>query len=486
MNKLDLIRAYLAGELRARRLQSGGRLPGCRQLAASLGVNKLTVNKAYRVFESEQLVYSVPRGGFYIVDTEGWEDAAGESAAGAGPSPEAGARAGVGAGAWDSAAAAASRAPLDCRSLVPEARLVPFKEFTHVMNRAVEQFRSRLFGYEQAAGFPGLLETLQADLARDDIYAHPTQLVVTNGAQQALWLVLQVLFSGAARKLLVEAPTYSLLLEAADQLRIPVVGIARGPDGLDFRLLSQLFRSGEYAAFYVIPRHHNPTGYSLTEGAKKRLAALAADSSVVLIEDDYLAGLGSGKGELPLHYHDRSKATIHIRSFSKTFMPGIRTGLAIVPEALVEPVLHLKRLHDLNTSSLPQAALGLFIGSGLYRRHLARISQAYDRKLALAREIFAALAPEGLHWHIPQHGLFVWLELPPGLSAVAAEKALEAGGILVKAADAFFPARTVPEPLAFRHRGLRVCLCGIPAERLPELARLLRLLGGMIAGQGQS
>ncbi|NLL76095.1 MAG: aminotransferase class I/II-fold pyridoxal phosphate-dependent enzyme [Clostridiales bacterium] len=93
------------------------------------------------------------------------------------------------------------------------------------------------------------------------------------------------------------------------------------------------------------------------------------------------------KNALPIHYYNTRKSTIYIRSFSKTFMPGIRIGAAVLPEDLQHEIMQLKRLINLITSQLPQAALQLYIQSGMYTKHILKVRQAYGRKLRFARLI---------------------------------------------------------------------------------------------------
>lgn len=225
-----------------------------------------------------------------------------------------------------------------------------------------------------------------------------------------------------------EAPTYSLALKLAGHLGIEVRGIERKREGFDFKELDKILKSGEIIAFYVIPQHHNPTGYNLSEGDKQRLVELCNKYKVHIIEDDYLADLGSKKVSMPIHYYNTTKSTIYIRSFSKTFMTGIRLGAAVLPNAIIDSVLGLKHISDLNTSKLPQAALDIFIKSGLYERHIKRVRKSYEEKLKRSAEIFKAFDLEGINYHIPQHGIFIWLQLPAGIMAATLEKEMEQEG----------------------------------------------------------
>lgn len=442
MNKTEIVKRYIYEENKAGRIKNGQRLPSCRELSKKLSINKITVNRGYRELENEHMVYSIPRGGFYFVSIN--------------ENP------------------INSKIITDFKTVKPDDKLIPYREFTHVINNAVDMYKNDLFEYESAKGLDSLRSTLKDEFEKDGVYTDKDSIVITNGAQQAISLVLQYMFKNNNGKLLVEAPTYGLTIEIAKHLGIEVIGIERSEQGFNFKEMEELFKSGEIYAFYVIPRHHNPTGYTLIERDKQRISELANKYNVIVIEDDYLADLGSRKGSMPIHYYDISKKTVYIRSFSKTFMPGIRIGAAILPEFLVEGVTSMKHLNDLNTSKLLQAALDLFIKSGMYEKHIKKVRKSYESKLKRAREIFLSLEKEGLRWHVPEHGIFIWVQLPKDIKVAELDKALENQGILIRQAYDYFPLKWqkgdhshVPENC------IRLCISGVCEEQIDSLSIFL-------------
>ncbi|KAB3532843.1 aminotransferase-like domain-containing protein [Alkaliphilus serpentinus] len=439
-SKIDMVKDYIFNEVKAGRIKKGQRLPSCRELSAQLSINKITVNKAYNQLERDHRVYSIPRGGFYLVDSDETSTNKGNV--------------------------------VDFQNVRPDDKLIPYREFTHAINRAVDLHKNSLFGYETPEGLPSLRTTLKHQFEKDGVYTSDDKILITHGAQQAIALVLQAVFLNSKGKLLVEAPTYNLVLRMAKHLGISVVGIKRMADGYDYKEMERLFKSGEIAAFYVIPRHHNPMGYSLSERDKQKIADLTNKYQILVIEDDYLADLGSKKGFLPIHYYDIKKTTVYIRSFSKTFMPGIRLGAAIVPEAIRQEILDLKHVSDLNTSRIPQAALDIFIRSGMYQKHIKRVRKSYEAKLRKSAEIFKGLSPKGLYYHIPDHGIFIWLELPKDVYGLALEKKLLQVGIKVKEASEFFPEGWLTENQC-HNIFIRLCISGVDYDGLDALTQLL-------------
>lgn len=444
ISKTGIVKKFILQEIKEGRIIIGQRLPSCRKVALHLSINKITVNKAYGELEEEHRVYSIPRGGFYLMDSQ--------------ESPK------------------VVQETVDFKSVKPDERLIPFREFTHVMNQAVDLYKNSLFIYEPTGGLSSLRDTLQCEFEKDGVYTATDRIIITNGAQQAIELALRATFRNSKSKLLVEAPTYGLVLKLADYLGIEIIGIERRMEGFDYKEMEMIFNTGEISAFYIIPRHHNPTGYTLTEKDKRKIAELAMKYNVLIIEDDYLADLGSRKGYMPIHYYDISKRTVYIRSFSKTFMPGIRMGAAVLPEVMMMEMLNLKHLSDLNTSKIPQAALDIFIRSGMYEKHIKKVRKSYETKLKKAAEIFKACNLGGINLHVPEHGIFIWLQLPEHVADTEVENELKNHGILVKAASEFYPESWVKENKDKNCNSLRLCISGVLEERLDVLGTVVSVI----------
>lgn len=444
-SKTSIVKNYIFKEVKGGRIKNGERLPSCREVSSLLSINKITVNKAYNELEKEHKVYSIPRGGFYLVNYEDGLRIAHEE--------------------------------VDFRSARPEEKLIPFREFTHVMNKAVDMYKNSLFGYEPTGGLSSLRDTLKCEFENEGVYTNSNNIIITHGAQQAIGLVLQSVFRNKKGKLLVEVPTYNLALKLAEYLGIEVLGIEREIDGFNCKELERIFKSGDIKAFYVVPRHHNPTGYMLSEKDKQKIAELSVKYNVLIIEDDYLADLGSRKGSMPIHYYDISKGSVYIRSFSKTFMPGIRLGAAVLPEPMIDEVITLKHMSDLNTSKIPQAALDIFIKSGMYEKHIKKVRKSYENKLRRANEILKGLNLEGLNWHVPEHGIFIWLELPKQISALKVEKKLEKHGILVKEASEFFLKEWMNNGNNLKGCNcIRLCISGVSEKHIDALADVISVI----------
>jgi len=438
MQKMEQVEKFIMEEIAQGKIKKGQKLPSCREIAKILKVNKITVNKAYQVLEEKHILYCVPRGGYYFVGSE--EDDVIPSEI------------------------------IDFQTVRPDPSLIPYRTFTHAMNRAIEDYKKLLFNYDSPLGLIQLRETLKERFEQDGVYTQTSQIMVTQGAQQGIYLALKTLFyHDYTSKLLVEIPTYNLLLNMAENLNINCIGIERSKDGIDLNTLEKIFVQENIKAFYLIPRYHNPTGYSFSEKLKKKIVELCYKYQILLIEDDYLADLTGDKRNLPLHYYDTNNLTIYIRSFSKTFMPGIRLGAIVFPDEYCNSFIKQKRLIDINTSSIPQAALDYFIRSGMYDQHIKKVSACYKRKLQKAEAILKQVNIPGLSIHTPKQGIFIWMTLPDSISIQEIKKELTQNKIQVSSSSDSYLIHTTTHHL-------RLCISGISEKSLMSLNTLIEII----------
>jgi DNA-binding transcriptional MocR family regulator len=425
------VKSYIRNEISQGKIKKGQRLPSCREIGKLLTINKITVNKAYKSLEDEHLLYSIPRGGYYYIG--------------------------------DNEKESTHSRPIDFCTVRLEPTLLPYRAFTHAMNHAIEEHRHKIFDYESPMGFMPLRETL-IDLIKDNgVYASKDQVMITNGAQEAIYLTLKALFQNSTcENLLVEQPTYSLVLSIAKSLHINCIGVTRNEQGINSKELEHIFKTKNIKAFYIIPRHHNPTGYSLTEKNKKIIVNLCNLYGVNMIEDDYLADLGTEKRNLPLHYYDTNQLTFYIRSFSKTFIPGIRLGAMIIPDKFIFELQNEKHLLGLNTASLPQGALDFFIRSGMYDHHIKKVNSCYRKKLRIVKQILSSVHIEEFQYHVPNTGLFIWLILPKNTATNIIIEKLKQKNILINSSSVYYLDNQAKETI-------RLCISGIPESDLFSL-----------------
>lgn len=406
---LTLVRDF-AGRISSGAWRPGSRLPSIREAALAYGCSKNTVIRAYDELERRHLVFGVAKSGYYVVEKQ---------------SESAGVAGGNGA-----AANGAANLAIDLASAAPDETAMPYEDFRHCLNRAIDLYRDKLFGYNDPQGLFTLRETLQKHLYGDQVFAGAERLFVVSGAQQALHLLVGMPFPNGKSRILVEQPTYFGILRSIALQRQTAIGVMRTPAGLDWDELERQFRHNDIKFFYTVPRFNNPYGLSYTMEEKRRLVRLAERYDVYIVEDDYLADLDTDAKSDPMAAISGARRVIYVKSFSKTVLPGMRLGLACVPEKLAPIFLQHKAAADSGTSVLTQGALEIYLKSGMFDRHAARVRGLYARRMRVLGEMEAAL-PEAVRLRVPASGVFAAIELPSGVRSEAIVSRLADKGVKV-------------------------------------------------------
>lgn len=243
------------------------------------------------------------------------------------------------------------------------------------------------------------------------------EVFITNGAQQGLTILSRLLLD-PGQPAVIEAATFTGIQQVTAgrgaQVRTVPTDLATG---VDVDALETTLKQNPRPRFAVIiPDFHNPLGVSLTEAKRRRIAALAAEYGVPLIEDDpYSALRFAGKTLPPIKAYDEAGYVFYVGSFSKMLAPSVRLGWIIAPRDLIPRITLLREAIDLETSILTQAAVYEFLQRGLLQPHLERLNATnHERRDALLSALDEQLG-DVAHWTQPQGGLFVWVTLPEPL-----------------------------------------------------------------------
>jgi 2-aminoadipate transaminase len=286
---------------------------------------------------------------------------------------------------------------------------------------------------------PGLLPLRQAVLEHIEalegkpasaMSLRPQDIVITNGSQQALYLIGDVLLD-PGDIVIAANPSYFVYTGTLASLGADVRTVPMTAHGMDVEavgaLLGQLERTGELRRvklIYCTSYYQNPTGLTLSASARPRLLELVRRFSrhhrILILEDAAYRELGYDGERLPsIKSHDaENRYTILAHTFSKPFAPGIKTGYTAMPADLVDAVVQQKGNHDFGSSNLCQNIALEALRSGAYQRHGERLRASYrgkrDLMLAALDRFMPGDAP-GLSWTRPHGGLYVWLTLPQWL-----------------------------------------------------------------------
>jgi GntR family transcriptional regulator / MocR family aminotransferase len=415
------IKTYLRQGILSGSLAPDTRLPASRQLAHDLGVNRITVENAYAELEAEGLILSKLGSGTYVLHPDplltfpknntdaSWplwqqnlstDDHAAPSKIphtklGAPPHPQ----------------------PISFASGIGDANLFPAEEFRKVLQTVMRRDGFATLDYGERNGYGPLRESISHILASQGLQTRSENILITAGSQQALSLVSQLLLN-PGDVILVESPTYSGALELFRALDFKVVGIPVDGQGMQVDRLEKLLQQHHPKLIYTIPNFHNPTGTCLSSARRRQLLVLANRYNVPILEDDFVGDLRyEGRAQPALKALDPGGCVIYVSTFSKMLMPGLRVGFLAAEGPVYGSLVNFKRVNDLATSTLIEHALEAYVTVGRYQAHLHRSCQIFRKRRDVMVSSIQRYLPTGIHFDVPQGGLFIWMQLPDDLTS---------------------------------------------------------------------
>jgi DNA-binding transcriptional MocR family regulator len=442
--------------IRSGALPPGARLPTVRELARQLGVTRLTIHSAYSELQSGGWVEATVGRGTFVADSLASVSALAQ------PNGE------LSAHTLMSDMLRMAQLP-GLRSLAmadPAHELYPMRDFKNALDEALSSGGPAILGYATSQGDP-LLRTTLADHLRDrGVHAAPDEILITSGASQAMALICQTL-ARPGDTVIVEQPTYLGVLNTLNAQGVRAVGAPLDEDGLVVDALEPLILAQRPRFIYTIPVFQNPTGVCLSPARRVALLELAARHRIPLVEDDIYGRLAyDGEPPPALKADDQDGLVIHIGSFSKSLLPGVRVGyIAAAPELIARLVVS-KQANDLCSPLLLQRTLALFLQHGRMAAHLRRVIPRYRERRDALLGAMSRCFPSGLRWTAPHGGFCSWVALPPGISTTELYLAAIERGVAFAPGDMFFSG---PAPRPY----VRLAFATQPPDVIHEAIQIL-------------
>jgi 2-aminoadipate transaminase len=271
--------------------------------------------------------------------------------------------------------------------------------------------------YGPTEGYRPLRAWVAERMGRRGMPARAEQVLITAGAQQGIDLVGKALID-PGDTVVVESPAYLAALQSFSTCEARFATVPSDDEGMCTDALERVLREERPRLVYVVPNFNNPSGTTLPLERRMRIARLAAEYQVTVLEDDPYGELRyRGAALPPIAGLVPGAPVIHLGSFSKTLAPGLRLGYAVADEPLVRALTIAKQAADLHTATLAQRAVARLFETFDYDAHLRRLRRLYGERLEAMLASLERSMPEGSAWTRPEGGLFVWLRLPSGLDA---------------------------------------------------------------------
>lgn len=470
-----LVSAILAGQI-----PPGTPLPSCRKLARDLEVARNTVSLAYQELVEEGFLISRERRGYFV----NGDILRGHVAAGP-PSPSSGRLVASPAAQWADRFRVRPTAqhnivkPRDWQKFAypfiygqydPE--LFPIAAWRECTRQAQSLDAIRSWAIDRFTDDdPLLIEQIRTRLLpRRGVMATPEEILVTVGAQNALYLLAALLIDSRTT-VGIEDPGYAdarniFALHTEKRLRLEVdgEGLVVGPalDACDY--------------VYTTPSHQFPTTVTLSLERRRALLDRAAAADFVIIEDDYESEINHlGTPSPALKSLDQAGRVIFVASLSKTLAPGLRLGYLVGPPDLIREARALRRLMLRHPPANNQRTIALFLARGHHDSLVRRLSHSYRARWEMMSRALLQHLPE-CRFRPTSGGTAYWIEGPANLDAGALERLAGAEGILIEPGAVHFAGPDAPRNF------FRLGFSSIAADRIePGLKRLGEIIRQQVA-----
>lgn len=327
----------------------------------------------------------------------------------------------------------------------PNAESFPVEAMNAAADAVLKENGVMALQYSGTQGYLPLREYIAERYRKDGVEVQASDIIITNGSQQALDLFSSVMLD-AGDAVLVENPTYLAALQTFHLYKPEVVSVELREDGVNVEQLEKLIEEKKPQFMYIIPNFQNPTGLSYSEEVREKAAEVFRRSSVIVLEDNPYGELRfRGTPGKSFAWYLGEQCCM-LGTFSKIVSPGMRIGWIVCRQKkIMEKMLTYKATMDLHTNMFGQMVMNRFLRDNDLDEHIRKTSLMYKHKAEHMRACIARYFPAGCSCTDPEGGMFLWVTLPEGLRGVDVQAATVKKGIAVCAGDPFFETeRNVP------------------------------------------
>ena len=299
---------------------------------------------------------------------------------------------------------------------------LPLAEIGNVVSDLIKTEGTHVLQYGSGQGHELLREQIVEVMKLEGISAHPDDIVVTTGSQQALDLVTRI-FVDPGDVILAESPSYVGAFSVFRSYQADVFHVDIDADGLIPEAFEQAILDCQAAGktikfLYTIPNFHNPAGVTISLERRHRILEIANRYHVLVVEDNPYGLLGFDSPPLPAMRSFDEDGVLYLGSFSKTFAPGYRVGWVVAPHAVREKLVLASESAILCPSNAAQLSIYHYLTHFDWRQQIVDFIDVYRERRDAMISALTEYIPEA-SWNVPSGGFYTWVKRPSGLDAKA-------------------------------------------------------------------
>jgi DNA-binding transcriptional MocR family regulator len=390
-------------------LKIGDKLPSVRVLSHEYGISMGTAFQAYYHLEGKGLIESRPKSGYYVRFSQKRFPGLPSMVQPDTLSHEVTVKEMISSIYGD--IARHGKKIVNFAIAVPDPSLLPLAKINKSVVRALRQSPDSCTGYEQTQGNPELRKQVARLAFNWGGKLKPEEVIITNGCLEAITLCIKAV-TRPGDTVAVESPNYFGIFQALENLGLKVVEISSDiVNGLDLDCLQTAIRKYPVRACVVVPNFNNPLGSCMPDENKKKLVDIITKHHIPLVEDDIYGELYFGRNRpRTCKSYDTKGLVMHCSSLSKSLAPGYRIGWAI-PGKFLEEVRQIKRMQNISSPTLTQAAMADFLQNGRYEYHLKKIRKSLHTQCLRYTQAIIDHFPPDTRISRPAGGLVLWVQL---------------------------------------------------------------------------
>lgn len=390
-------------------LKIGDKLPSVRVLSDEYGISMGTAFQAYYHLEGKGLIESRPKSGYYVRFNQKRFPELPKMTQPDPLSHDVSVKEMI-ASIYSDIASHNARI-INFALAVPDPSLLPAAKINKSVMQALRNSKDSCISYEHTQGNAELRKQVAKLAFNWGGKVKPDDIVITGGCLEAITLCIKAI-TQPGDTVAVESPNYFGIFQALENLGLKVVEISSSPvTGLDLEGLQQAIKKYPVKACIVIPNFNNPLGGCMPDENKKKLVEMISQKNIPLIEDDIYGELYFGKTRpRTCKYYDTKGLVMYCSSLSKSLSPGYRIGWTI-PGKFLEQVKQIKRINNISSPTLTQAAMAHYLQHGRYEYHLKTIRKALHTQSLRYLQAIIDHFPEDTKVSRPHGGFILWVQL---------------------------------------------------------------------------
>ncbi|RLJ32544.1 GntR family transcriptional regulator/MocR family aminotransferase [Chryseobacterium sp. 7] len=384
-------------DIRSGRLKAGDTLPGSRNLAQALKINRNTVVEAYQVLINEEWVISRERKGIFVSENlpalyEKNADALHYS---------------------HNQQVMSNRILINFDDGHPDSKIAPVTELARAYRQIFSiKAKWQMMGYGDEHGDIEFRKMISQMLNHQrGMHIHETEISITRGSQMGMFLTAQSLLT-SGDCVIVEDPGYQPAWQAFQYAGAHLLPVPVDQEGINIEAVEKLLKQHQnIKAIYITPHRQYPTTVTLSLSRRLRLIELSNQYNMTIIEDDYDNEFHFGyRPILPISSFSELHNYVYIGTLSKVVAPALRIGyLATKNLELLKKIGDLRKIIDMHGDVIMEQAVLQLIKEGAVKKHIRKATVHYKNKRDFVFELLKKHMIDIADFTLPEGGLAFWI-----------------------------------------------------------------------------